>query len=537
MDIKTLFTQNRKQFIFYVIGVLLITPTNIMFTFAMANAFNIFEVTSSLEVIKIVLISVSLGFSPIILQLISRFLRIGFMRDVLVLVRMLAYEKLLSKSPSEFSKGSKESYQSQLVSDINLFENDFFLAILNIIYGFGNFLLGIIVLLFISPFIALATTITAILLFILTKVFEKPTKIRKQQVLAANSIFHQKLSNILHGLETIKLYQVISKFKTTFYQDVFALEKDKQASYQINLVQRNIMSWIAGSFQLFIIIYAAYLFSKGEIILTSLVATVNLVGQLTWGMNNSLSMVNRYKTSVDIFYSITQYDKRAPLSDKFTLNKEITVENLSYAYSSEEVLSNINLNIKKGDKVLIYGPTGFGKTTLINLLSQNLKDYQGKIFYDDVELSKVDPKSFNDNIGYVRQEHFIFDDSIKNNIILNQPFVEKKFKDVLVAADIATWIASLELKEDHVLLNNGSNISGGQRQRINIARELYQDKQVIIFDEPSSSLDDETSKNIYQTIENLDKTVIVISHRHIDYLSKSFDQVIDLERLKGEESE
>ncbi|HZJ86179.1 MAG TPA: hypothetical protein VFC83_03570, partial [Erysipelotrichaceae bacterium] len=135
MDIKTLFTQNRKQFIFYVIGVLLITPTNIMFTFAMANAFNIFEVTSSLEVIKIVLISVSLGFSPIILQLISRFLRIGFMRDVLVLVRMLAYEKLLSKSPSEFSKGSKESYQSQLVSDINLFENDFFLAILNIIYG------------------------------------------------------------------------------------------------------------------------------------------------------------------------------------------------------------------------------------------------------------------------------------------------------------------------------------------------------------------------------------------------------------------
>ena len=152
-------------------------------------------------------------------------------------------------------------------------------------------------------------------------------------------------------------------------------------------------------------------------------------------------------------------------------------------------------------------------------------------------MSKVDPKSFNDNIGYVRQEHFIFDDSIKNNIILNQSFVEKKFKDVLVAADIATWIASLELKEDHVLLNNGSNISGGQRQRINIARELYQDKQVIIFDEPSSSLDDETSKNIYQTIENLDKTVIVISHRHIDYLSKSFDQVIDLERLKGEASE
>ena len=130
MDIKTLFTQNKKQFIFYIIGVLLITPINIMVTFAMANAFNVFEASTSREVLNIVLLSVALGFMPILLQLTSRFLRIGFMRDVLVLVRMMAYEKLLSQSPSDFAKVSKESYQSKLVSDINLFENDFFLAIL-----------------------------------------------------------------------------------------------------------------------------------------------------------------------------------------------------------------------------------------------------------------------------------------------------------------------------------------------------------------------------------------------------------------------
>lgn len=536
MDIKTLFTQNKKQFIFYVLGVLIITPTNIMFTFAMANAFNVFEATSSHQVVKIVLISIGLGFMPILLQFISRFLRIGFMRDVLVLVRMMAYEKLLSKSPSEFSKGSKEAYQSQLVSDINLFENDFFLAILNIIYGFGNFFLGLIVLLFISPLIALATSLTAILLYILTKIFEKPTKARKQKVLKANATYHQKLSNILHGLETIKLYQVVNKFKSTFYGDVYMLEKDKQASNQINLLQRNIMTWIAASFQLFTVIYAAYLFSKDEIILTSLVATINLVGQLTWGMNNSLSMVNRYKTSKDIFYSITQYDKIAPLKDKFSLNKNLEVKNLTYSYPNKKVLSKLSLKINKGDKVLIYGPTGFGKTTLINLLSQNLKDYQGQILYDKTELSKIDPKSFNTNVGYVRQEHFIFDDSIKNNIILNQPFNKEKFKKVLFAADIWEWVDSLELKADHILLNNGSNISGGQRQRINIARELYGDKPVLIFDEPSASLDEITSKNIYNTIKALDKTVIVISHRHLDYLSKSFDQVIDLEKLAGEKN-
>ena len=132
MDIKTLFTQNKKQFFYYVLGVLIITPSNIMVTFSLANAFNIFKVSTREEFIRLGLVSIGLGFSPILLQVISRYLRIGFMRDVLVQVRMLSYRGLLNKSVDEFSKESMEKYQAQLVSDINLFESDFFLSILNI---------------------------------------------------------------------------------------------------------------------------------------------------------------------------------------------------------------------------------------------------------------------------------------------------------------------------------------------------------------------------------------------------------------------
>src|SRR5690554_3229432 len=97
MDIKTLFTQNKKQFFYYVLGVLIITPSNIMVTFALANAFNMFDASTSQELIMIGLVSLGLGFAPIILQVISRYLRIGFMRDVLVQVRMLSYKRLLNK--------------------------------------------------------------------------------------------------------------------------------------------------------------------------------------------------------------------------------------------------------------------------------------------------------------------------------------------------------------------------------------------------------------------------------------------------------
>ena len=159
MEIKTLFTQNKKQFALYIIGIIIIAPSDIMITFALANAFNLLEASSVNEIIKVALISVALGYLPIALQVMSRFLRIGFMRDVLVQVRMLSYEKLLNKNISEFKSQTMESYQSQLVSDINLFENDFFLAILRVIYSLVNFAIGVIILFFISPLIAGLTRI------------------------------------------------------------------------------------------------------------------------------------------------------------------------------------------------------------------------------------------------------------------------------------------------------------------------------------------------------------------------------------------
>lgn len=533
MDIKTLFTQNKKQFFFYVLGILIITPTSVMVTFALANAFNLFEAVNSRQMFNVGLISFALGFSPILLQVISRHLRIGFMRDVLIQVRLLSYKRLLSKSTNEFKEESMESYQAQLISDINIFESDFFLAILNIIYSIGNFLLGIIVLFAISPILALATTITSLLLFILTKMFEKPTLERKQRVLKENSKFHQSLSNILHGLETIKLYQVTSKFKETFYEDISELEKHKKSSAQINLVQKNIMSWVSGSFQILTVVYAAYLFSQDKIALTSLVVVFNLIGQLIWGMNNGFSMLNRFKTAKNIFDSVSTYVNVPVLDQKFMLNNKIEVKNLNFSYKEKEVLKNVNITINNKDKVLIYGPSGTGKTTLVNILTQNLQGYEGSILYDDINLKCIDNNSFINNVGYVRQEHFLFDDSIKNNIILNQPYDKNKFKQILKQTALYEWVRVLELNEDHLLIDNGSNISGGQRQRINIARELYQEKEMVIFDEPSSSLDDLTSTIIYETIKNLDKTVIVISHRHIDFLTDSFDQVIDLSSHGG----
>jgi ABC-type multidrug transport system fused ATPase/permease subunit len=158
------------------------------------------------------------AFSPILLQMLSRFLRIGFMRDVLIQVRCLAYEKIMNLSIEDYRSQAKENYMALVVSDINVFEKDFFLSILNIIFSFGSFIVGILIMFFISPFIAISTVAASSLLFIVTRIYEKPTRNIKEKTQEANAEYTIQLSNILNGLEVIKLYQVESNFRHLFIQ-------------------------------------------------------------------------------------------------------------------------------------------------------------------------------------------------------------------------------------------------------------------------------------------------------------------------------
>lgn len=152
---------------------------------------------------------------------------------------------------------------------------------------------------------------------------------------------------------------------------------------------------------------------------------------------------------------------------------------------------------------------------------------------DMVELKQIHHESFLEAAGYIRQSHFLFNDSIKNNIILNQTYDHDKLMKVLEDVDLREWVETLELKENHILVNDGSNISGGQRQRVSIARELYHDFPIMFVDEPSASLDDVTSQKIYDTLLKLNKTMVCVTHRHIEYLRTRFDKVIELEPLGG----
>lgn len=528
MSMKQLLQKNKKQFVAYTIGAFLTILNGLSIIVAFSVVFGIIEETTTAGIIKRILIACIFVFLPVFIQFISRYLRIGFMRDILIQLRTLAYEKIMAMSYVDYKSNSTENYMSHLVSDINLFEQDFFLSLLNIIYCFGTFIVGSIILLIINPIIALSTVFVSVILFLVTIYFEPAIRKAKADTQKANADVNVEISNILNGMEVIKLYSVEEQFKNPFKQIVVRLETIKNTAFRKDAYHENINNIISTSYQMLVFVYATYLYTQNVLSLSALIVVFSLMGQMVGTLISGFAFINKYKTSVTIFETITSKEDLVSGNKEMIFKDAVAVKDLSYTYDHQNyVLDKVNLHIKKGDKVLITGPSGVGKTTLLNCLSQNIVDYQGLITVDGIDLKDINHESFLKHCGYIRQEHFLFNDSIKNNIILNSDYDDLKLKKILNDLDLLEWIECLDEKEDYILKQDGSNVSGGQRQRISIARELYQDKEVLFIDEPSASLDDYTSEKVYETLFKLNKTIVCVSHRHLDYLKDQVDHVID----------
>ncbi len=210
---------------------------------------------------------------------------------------------------------------------------------------------------------------------------------------------------------------------------------------------------------------------------------------------------------------------------------DIFVKNLTFTYPEKEapVLKNINLSIAHGTSVGIIGVTGAGKTTLVDIILGVLKPQEGMICYGTLDIHE-DYAEWQKHIGYIPQNIYLTDESIRKNVALGVPEEEidnAKVWKALENAQLAGFVRSLEEGLDAIVGERGVRISGGQRQRIGIARALYHDPEILFFDEATSSLDNETEAAVMESIKSLggDKTMIIVAHRlttieHCDHVYK-----------------
>jgi len=210
----------------------------------------------------------------------------------------------------------------------------------------------------------------------------------------------------------------------------------------------------------------------------------------------------------------------------FKFDRELSLEKVSYSYDDNKVLNEVSFKIKKGQKIALVGASGSGKSTITRLLLQVIKPDNGQLTIDGVGMWNIDKESLYKSIGFVTQQSFLYNESIRNNILLGRTNIDDaKIQACLRLACADEFVGQLQNGLDTVIGDRGSALSGGEQQRLTIARALLEDPEILILDEPTSALDPESEKVVSQAIINVleDRTAIIVAHRlstikFVDYI-------------------
>ena len=338
----------------------------------------------------------------------------------------------------------------------------------------------------------------------------------------------QKLSKLI--LETFGfIKEIIVNNSQNFFNKKFKQlnkSKYKYFSYRLTLDQipRVYFEFITVVFLVFYTLYLTYSNEATESIIIKLGILIAVSYKVMPALSKvaaSYQTIKNTSSSLNIiFHEITT--SKIDLSNKKVIsefNNQIQFNNLSFRHNEEEeyLIKNMNFRINKNEIIGIIGKSGKGKTTLLDIFSGLINNYSGNLLIDGVKVENKDQK-WKPDIGYVSQNTFIFDDTIKNNVIVSRigsQINENLFKESIKLSRLKEWIDSLDLKSNSQISQDGLNISGGQQQRIGIARALYRNSDILLFDEPTSSVDSTTESEIMDTIYNLKgkKTIIIISHK------------------------
>lgn len=254
-----------------------------------------------------------------------------------------------------------------------------------------------------------------------------------------------------------------------------------------------------------------------ENFITTIILSLGIAGPLLAAMDfvDSLAKVGTIVDSIDI---LLQGEEQIHAEEKVNLkNMDIAVENVSFGYHEEkEILHDVSLNIKAGSMVAFVGPSGSGKSTIAKLIGGFWDVKKGRITIDGIDVKKIPLNQLYDQIAFVSQDNYLFDDTIRENIRMGRLGAsDKEVEEVAKAAGCDEFIRSLQQGYDTVVGGGGAHLSGGERQRIAIARAMLKDAPIVILDEATAYIDPENEAVIQKAVGKLvkGKTVIVIAHR------------------------
>ncbi len=448
------------------------------------------------------------------------FLRNGILKDI----RNALYKKSVELPLSYFSEKRKGDMISRMTSDVLEIQHSFLSVLEMLVREPLTILFTIIVMFSISTELTLFVFIfIPISGFIISKVGKS---LKKQSTKAAQEqgFFLSIIDETLGGLKVIKSFNGEKKFENKF-------QNSTHRFFKLNnrILNRQNLSSPLSEF-LGIVTIATLLIYGGNLVLNE--GTLTGAAFIAY-IGMAYNILTPAKSISKASYSVKKGDAAAervlevletenPITSKQgsvvknTFEDRISIENINFAYENENVLSNFSLQVPKGKTVALVGQSGSGKSTIANLLTRFYDVQNGSIKIDGTDIKDFNLQSLRGLMGLVTQDSILFNDTIKNNLLLGKENAsDEEIIEALKIANAYEFVKDLPMGINTNIGDSGNKLSGGQKQRLSIARAVLKNPPIMVLDEATSALDTESERLVQQALENMmqNRTSVVIAHR------------------------
>lgn len=527
LNIKKLIMKYKYKFLVVIILTILISLINTLLPYIIKNAISITENVSTFNEIssKLIIIVVTYMILAIICAIFEYIKEVCLARNTQELtyeIRQKTYQKVISFNMDTFSNMHISTLITRMTADINNI-GDFIGRILPMFVSSGIFLFVVLaVMCFINIYFALVMIAFSLLLVAIMYKLGKKMEFYNRKSIENTEKLNNYFGETFSGINTINLFNIQKERKN---------ELDNYNYEEVDIAKRyfkiqSFLKPLESMTKYSIITIILYLCIQGKVAgidIGIIYVVVSYIDKFFEPLGHTLYHYENLQQGIVSIKRIDELlNKRENFENIYEGEKEekldgnIKFTNVNFEYlENRPILKNINFSINKGEKVALVGETGSGKTTIVNLILGFYKINSGNILFDGKNMSDISLESIRKNVSFIQQNPFIFNDTIKRNIIVSDcnNLTDERITEILKQVGLYEKVKSL--KNGIYEKVNDNMFSKGEKQLLAFARAIAKETSIYIFDEPTSNIDVESEVQLKKVIDNLssDSTVIIIAHR------------------------